>query len=112
VDGAALCALRASPGLVCHVGAMADRLSARVRLMGGTGGCPVPARLWLLLRRLPRALHRRIVTTSGPVCPVKGRGIMLAELARVTRRHFEGAVRQPVGDAAVRLRYAAARRRS
>ena len=35
MDGVALCALRASPGLVCRAGAMADCLSARVRRMGG-----------------------------------------------------------------------------
>ena len=35
VDGVALCALPASPGLVCGAGAMADRLSARVLRMGG-----------------------------------------------------------------------------
>ena len=51
VDGVALCALHASPRLVCRPGAMADRLPARVRHMGGAGGCRVPARVRLPLRR-------------------------------------------------------------
>ena len=49
VDRVALCELPASPGLVRRPGAMADRLSARVRRMGGTGGCRVPARVRLPL---------------------------------------------------------------
>ncbi len=35
VDGVALCALRASPGRVCHAGAMANHLPTGVRAVGG-----------------------------------------------------------------------------
>jgi len=49
VDCVALRVLPASAWIVCRPGAMADRLSAGVRRMGGTGGCHLSARVRLPL---------------------------------------------------------------
>ena len=71
VDGVALCALPASPGLVCRSGAMADRLSARVLRMGGTGGYRVPAGVRLRLMHASRVSNvrwRRQVTRRITAC--------------------------------------------
>src|SRR4029453_7774575 len=66
VDGVALCVLRASPRLVCCVGALADRLPPCVCDMGGAGGCRVPALVRLPLMP-PRALTCRAPPTDPPV---------------------------------------------